>query len=140
MDEKLIAPCGMNCALCSAYLAYTHQIPRKRGEIYHCEGCRPRDKRCAYLKRHCAPLSNGSVRFCYECKDFPCVRLKHLDARYRKEYGMSFIENLEVIRDKGLNQFLKDQQNKYSCSKCGDWISIHNRKCFECDTISSWKE
>ena len=139
IDEELIGPCGMNCALCSAYLAYTHQIPRKRGQIYHCPGCRPRNKKCAYLKKHCTPLSSASVRFCYECEEFPCGRLSHLDARYQKEYGISFIENLEVIRDNGLDQFLKFERNRRSCPRCGDLISVYNKKCFRCDTIESLK-
>ena len=139
MFEELIAPCGMNCALCSAYLAYAHQIPRKRGRIYHCQGCRPRNKKCAYLKKPCSGLSNGSIRFCYECKGFPCAHLKHLDTRYRKSYGISFIENLGVIRDNGLEQFLKCQRERHTCPKCGDWVSVHNKKCFRCDAIVSLK-
>ena len=29
-NSELIAPCGMNCAICKAYLAYTHGVPRVR--------------------------------------------------------------------------------------------------------------
>ncbi len=140
MDEELIAPCGMNCALCSAYLAYTHRIPRKRGKINHCQGCLPRNKRCAYLRKHCSPLSSDSIRFCFECKNFPCVRLTQIDGRYRKNYGISFIENLETIRDRGLDRFLKLQQDRHCCPKCGDWVSVHNKKCFRCNAIESWRE
>ncbi len=140
MQEELIAPCGMNCALCSAYLAYSYQIPRRRGHIYHCQGCLPRNKRCAYLRKHCSALSSDSIRFCYECKGFPCTRLNHIDARYRKNYGISFIENLEMIRDNGIERFLEYQRAGHRCPECGDWISVHNKKCFRCDTITSWKK
>ena len=30
---------------------------------------------------------------------------------------------------------VKEQYEKYRCSKCGGLISIHNRKCFKCDKI-----
>ncbi len=64
MKEDLIAPCGMNCAVCSSYLAYSKGIPQKRGAISHCAGCRPRNKQCAYLKGHCDQISKGLLRFC----------------------------------------------------------------------------
>jgi hypothetical protein len=32
-DKALIVPCGMNCGICSAYLAYSRNIPRKRGKL-----------------------------------------------------------------------------------------------------------
>lgn len=139
-DENLVAPCGMNCRICSAYLAYSRNIPRKRGKIIHCIGCRPRNKQCAFLKGYCAELSEGRIRFCFECKDFPCHRLQRLDDRYRKKFEMSMIENLNEIRNRGITQFLANQRKKYKCPKCGGVICVHNRKCFDCERIESWKE
>lgn len=49
---------------------------------------------------------------------------------------MSMKENLERIREKGIGIFIKEQYNKYRCPKCSGLISIHNRKCFKCDTIT----
>jgi len=34
-----------------------------------------------------------------------------------------------------LKRFLQKAQ-EYRCPECGDLISIHNRKCFKCDTIT----
>ena len=36
----------------------------------------------------------------------------------------------------GIADFIKCQYTKYACSKCGSLISIHNKKCFQCDTIT----
>jgi hypothetical protein len=135
-----IAPCGMNCGVCSAYLAFSHSIPKKRGKITHCSGCRARKKSCAYLKMHCRPLSSGEVSFCYECRDFPCERLEHIDKRYRTTYGASLIGNLKEIRDAGIDSFLRNQTKAFLCRRCRkDAVSIHNKKCFRCDTIVSWR-
>ena len=49
---------------------------------------------------------------------------------------MSVKENLETIKNNGIGKFIKEQYKKYHCSKCGGLISIHNRKCFKCDTIT----
>jgi hypothetical protein len=32
-NKDLIAPCGMNCGICSAYLAYSRNIPRKKARL-----------------------------------------------------------------------------------------------------------
>ncbi|MFA6000865.1 MAG: DUF3795 domain-containing protein [Thermoleophilia bacterium] len=140
MEEDLIAPCGMYCAICSGYLAYLNQIPRKRGKISHCKGCRARDKKCAWLKGDCELLAKGKVRYCFECPDFPCGHLQHIDARYRRNFGMSMIENLETIRDRGVKAFLREQKARFTCSRCQGLISVHSGKCYVCDDIISWKE
>ena len=136
----LIAPCGMNCGVCSAYLAFTHHIPKKRGQVWHCAGCRARNKQCSYLKGQCQLLSKGRVSFCSECPDFPCMRLKKIDNRYRTTYGISFIQNLEEIRDVGVEMFLDRQTKSFLCGRCRqDVLSIHNNRCYRCEKITSWR-
>ncbi|MGD9116572.1 MAG: DUF3795 domain-containing protein [Dehalococcoidia bacterium] len=132
MEELLIAPCGMNCALCSAYLAFENEVRSKGVKMAYCAGCRPRDKQCAFLKKRCQLLLNGKVNYCYECPDFPCRNLKHIDERYRERYRMSLIENLEFIRDKGIEEFLEKEAEKWQCPECGGTICCHNGICFEC--------
>ncbi len=138
MDPELVAPCGMNCGVCSAYLAYSHDIPKARGKINHCEGCRPRGKGCAYLKMNCGKIGKGGLRFCHECEDFPCSRLEKIDERYRNNYDTSLIGNLKEIKKVGVGSFLKGQKRLFECPKCKGTISIHNGKCYDCDKIESW--
>ncbi len=131
MKEELIAPCGMTCALCSAYLARKYDL-RKQGILrIYCAGCLPRGKECAYLKKRCGRMLT-QYRFCYECPDYPCDRLKHLDKRYRTRYHMSMIENLNFIKDHGMAEFIAEQQEKWQCPDCGDTICCHNGICFNC--------
>ena len=77
-------------------------------------------------------LGNGLVRFCYECPDYPCHLLKHLDKRYRTYYHMSMIENLEYIRESGVVSFLAREAAKWRCPECGGVICCHNGICFSC--------
>jgi hypothetical protein len=128
---ELVAPCGMNCGICKAYLAYSRGISKKKGKVIHCPGCLPRQKNCV-IKRGCKMLKKNEIEFCFECKDMPCENLDRLDRRYRKRYDMSMVENLKEIRDQGINEFLKTQEEKYKCPKCGDVISVHDRKCYVC--------
>lgn len=134
MNDELIAPCGMNCALCSGYLAFNHDIKKKGIRMPYCAGCRPRDKQCAFLKKKCERLLDGQVRYCYECPEYPCRRLKHIDERYRKYYRMSMIENLGYIKENGIRKFLSREEAKWECPDCGDTVCCHNGICFNCGT------
>ena len=132
MNEELIAPCGMNCAVCSGYLAFKNDVKSQGVRMPYCAGCRPRDKQCAFLKKRCNRLLEGRVQYCYQCPDHPCQGLQNIDKRYRSLFRMSMIENLEYIRDKGVESFLAKEEEKWRCPQCGAVICCHNGICFEC--------
>jgi hypothetical protein len=132
VEEKLIAPCGMNCNLCSGYIAWQHDVKSKDIKMPYCKGCGPRDKQCAFLKKRCELLLNKKVQYCFECSDFPCKNLSHIDKRYRTHYKMSMIKNLECIRDEGITQLLISEEKKWKCPNCGSVICCHNGICFNC--------
>jgi len=126
-DKILIAPCGMNCGTCLAYLR----------EKNNCPGCRiiSSDKavsvqRCIIIR--CENLAATSSGFCYECDKFPCRRVKQLDARYRKKYRTSFIENLLMIKEHGIQYFLASESEKWTCPYCGSVLSVHRPFCLSC--------
>ena len=74
----------------------------------------------------------GKVKYCYECPDFPCENLKHIDANYRKKFRMSMIENLEFIKEHGIVKLLERETDKWKCPECGEMICCHNGICFNC--------
>ena len=131
-NEKLIAPCGMNCGVCSGYLAFKNDLKSKGIRMPYCAGCRPRGKNCAFLKKRCELLMNGRVQYCHECTEFPCRNLQHIDKRYRTKYRMSMIENLEYIKENGIKLFLEKEAEKWRCPEFGDVICCHNGICFNC--------
>lgn len=129
--EDMIAPCGMNCALCVSYQADIYEINKKGFNKKICKGCIPSNRECHY-KRKCEKLSSNLVRFCHECKEFPCSMLKTLDSRYRKKYHMSMIENQDFIKKNGIEMFLEDQSQKWNCHECRGLICCHNGLCLNC--------
>jgi len=131
MNELLIAPCGMNCGVCISYQAGIHELNKKGFHKTCCPGCIPRGKNCLFMD--CTLLTQGKVRFCFECEQFPCKRLKALDKRYRTSYHLSMIENLVSIRDDGIEAFLAKETEKWQCPKCGGMICCHNGLCLACD-------
>lgn len=125
--ENLMAPCGVNCGVCMAYL-------RKRKP---CVGCRvegEKMKHCTSCRmKHCPRLIESGTTYCYECKNFPCLLVKRLDKRYRTNYGVSLINNLERVREVGVIRFLEEEQEKWKCKECGGVLSIHLKQCMFCN-------
>ena len=125
--EQLIAPCGMNCGICLAFLRTKNNCPGCRsgaaGQPNYC-------RRCIIL--NCEKLEKTSSKFCYECDTFPCKRLKQLDKRYRTKYRMSMLENLAEIRELGLEYFIKSQEEKWHCPACGGSLCVHRGFCLKC--------
>jgi hypothetical protein len=126
-DRSLIAPCGMNCGTCIAY----------QREKNRCPGCRTysADKaisiqRCIIPK--CVHLDNTISKFCYDCEKYPCKRLNQLDKRYRTKYNTSFIENLAMIKEKGIDSFLAFESKRRTCPICGSVVSVHRNSCLIC--------
>ncbi len=118
LTASLIAPCGMNCGICRAFLRQKNP----------CHGCRyagqNRPKTRLYCKLRVCKKRKGE--FCCDCPEFPCARLRHLDERYRTKYGMSEINNLKYIRRNGLEKFLKKEQRKWISSK--GVLCVHDRQ------------
>ncbi len=136
ISEELIAPCGMNCAICSRYLSHVNNLKKSQ-----CTGCRPGNRKCSYLFEKCTGINsvlkgNATAVFCFECDQYPCKQINRMDDRYRSNYEMSVKDNLECIEKTSVDKFAEEQYRKHRCLKCGGLISIHNRKCFKCDSIT----
>lgn len=130
---NLIAPCGMNCGLCIAYLRKKNPCSGcyKINDVNKPEACRS----CKIV--NCELLIETESGFCYDCKKYPCLRLKNLDKRYRTKYGMSMIENLLYIKNQGLDEFLKNEEDKWKCKVCGFGLSVHRNFCLNCNKLKN---
>ena len=133
LRKELIAPCGMNCNVCSSYLALENDTKAKGVKLPYCIGCRLRDKQCSFVKKKCEKLLNHKVEFCYECNEFPCELIIKLGESYEKRYRMNMVENLLYIKEYGLVKFLEAEKEKWKCPKCGKVICCHNGVCYSCD-------
>ena len=131
-DAHIVAPCGLNCGLCRAYLRDRNPCPGCRGgEINKSNACLT----CAI--RNCAELAAGGHRYCGACDSFPCADLLHLDARYQARYGVSAIGNLEHIKAIGIERFVAEETAKWSCPECGAILCMHQPQCLNCG--HSWQ-
>jgi hypothetical protein len=124
MSSQLFAPCGINCGVCANYL-------RKRKPCVGCLlgiiGKEPHPK-CKI--RLCA-REHGFTN-CFECKTFPCERIKHVDLRYQKNYGISLILNSLAVKESGIATFMEREARKWECPSCHERLSIHLPICSNC--------
>ncbi len=131
MRKELIAPCGMNCGICIAYLREKNRCPGCRGNDLN----KPITRTNCKIK-NCSVYRRGDSKFCFQCgTSFPCNNLMRLDKRYRTNYRMSMRENLENIRKFGIRKFVRNEIVRWACPACSGSICVHNRKCYSCDAI-----
>lgn len=119
INKKLIASCGMNCGICVGFLREKNKCSgcNFHSTIAHCQKCRI---------RLCVERTG---EYCFECGKFPCARLKQLDKRYREKYGMSMLDNLESIRNNGIDKFIKNEIKRWQRSD--GTLCVHNKKIYK---------
>jgi len=82
----------------------------------------------------CPVTQSNKSGFCFECDKFPCQRLKQLDIRYQTKYHMSMIENLERIKQYGIDKFLQNEEIRWTCKECDNIVCVHKFICNVCKT------
>jgi hypothetical protein len=133
MKEKftaeLFAYCGINCQTCVGFLGY--KLSGEKTEP--CHGCRTKFYSCTFFKKYCKNIANRKkIEFCYECPDFPCANLKEIDKYYTGKYGVSIIEGFTHIKNKGMEDFLAIEKEKWKCPTCGGVICAQTKRCYTC--------
>lgn len=126
IDKSMVAPCGVNCLVC-----YVHLKKKKP-----CPGCMSKDvtdkpQRCCNCQIKACSDSRG-ISHCFMCSDFPCKRIQSLDKSYKTRYNTSIVENGNSILNDGFEVFLANEKLRWSCSKCGGVVSVHDGICSEC--------
>ncbi len=130
IGKEMIAPCGLNCAICRR--AVVKENP--------CKGCHGPEEsmyefclnRC--LIRRCGKLRELGSDFCDVCPSYPCEDVLEKETRYTKEYPLveSPMGNIAYIREHGMEAFLRNEQEKWTCGVCGAVICVHSGVCSGC--------
>lgn len=125
IDTIMFAPCGMNCMVCHKHCYHKKPcagcLNGDTGKPEHCRKCKIKDCVC-----------QKGLFYCFECFNFPCKLIKNLEKSYNKRYQASLMENSKFVQQYGLEKFMQKQKERYTCSKCGGIIFIHDRECSEC--------
>lgn len=128
-DKTMIAPCGLNCAVCSEAL-------RKENP---CVGCRNEGVKGEYCADMCSIVKCGIRKtlpdgFCDACPRYPCGEMVDKECHYANAYPMieSLMGNLACIRKEGMSHFLEREMQRWTCPDCGGIISVHEGTCSGC--------
>lgn len=121
-DSRTAGICGLFCGTCSMYPD-------------NCHGClsdklAPHCRRCPNGFRDCA-ASHGVTR-CYECKVFPCGRLRNfLDSHWENgiSHHAAVIDDLERMKAIGIDDWVAEQIRKATCPKCGKLVLWYKQEC-----------
>jgi hypothetical protein len=113
----LVAPCGTHCADCELFRARDDAKVKeyliKRGipaEKIPCAGCRAIAGHCPVIPAVCATYTcavERGVRFCSECRDFPCPRLNPAADRAAVLPHNLKLFNLCYLQQHGLDAFVQ---------------------------------
>ncbi|MGB8455994.1 MAG: DUF3795 domain-containing protein [Anaerocolumna sp.] len=132
IEISMFAPCGMNCMVC--YKHCYHKKPcagclnSDTGKPEHCRNCKIKD--C---------IKGKGLTYCFECVDYACKQIKSLEKSYNTRYDTSIMKNSQTVKEAGLVEFMKLQNEEYTCPVCGGIISIHDAECSECQRKSKLK-
>ncbi len=125
--NDILAPCGINCSLCMAYLR----------EKNVCTGCRMngghKSRSCMSCSiKNCELLAETVSGYCYECAEYPCDRLKRLGKRYKMKYHTDIFANFDMIREYGVEHLIRLDREKWRCPDCGGTVCMHRGYCLKC--------
>ena len=130
MTAEMIAPCGLNCSICS----------RAHAEENPCPGCHgPKEKKPEFCAARCGIILCRKRRekgymYCDECPDYPCEDVMEKENRYTSQYPLAESpgKNLRELRRLGMEQFLEKERRQWTCRECGHLLSVHTGICSGC--------
>ena len=157
--EHLAAACGTYCGACPAYLAKHSEDEQIKMKLQNrsssvpaktqkgippsnwmdgllCDGCLSG----GVLAAHC---QNCNIRLhalnkqhdfrCTDCEELPCDRITNLmnmgGYLHRKEY----LPNLKKMRETGVQEWVKYEEERWRCSRCGLPVSWYDAECARCE-------
>ena len=126
IDFTLLAPCGLDCAVCSRHV---------HGKI-PCPGCRARLDEPDSYRRKCVmracTLERGYVT-CADCAERPCKRVKTFRKRYMDGYGVDLSAIATAVLQAGAEPYLRADLAAHTCPDCGHLINLHYGVCSGCN-------
>lgn len=149
VDRNLVGRCGLYCGSCIIYRAGkdSEKLRRKVAENekctpqeIHCEGCQTVAKdgwnsRNEEWGKNCRIVKCQEARglsFCHECSEYPsCEQFRNLAGSCLKR-GESLTDNLNTIKAGRVDEWLRKEEKKWRCCKCGKPVSMHLAECHWC--------
>ena len=142
-DAKLAAPCGLYCGACpvfratasgdSASLQRIAQTMDVSPEQVNCLGCLAEKGRPKILEGRVCPtyrccIEQKGLQFCYQCQDFPCLKLAPCADRAQILPHNNKVYNLVLMQKLGLEEWLNMAQELWRQYFTDKWIQHFSGK------------
>lgn len=124
--RKIVGICGLYCRTCPNYPAHCDGCLSDRVSP-HCVACPSGFRKCAKEKK---------VTWCFQCHDFPCQRLidfTHSHIVDGISHHAHVIEDLQYMKNHGVEQWVEKQERASSCPQCGKTLYWFIRQCPNCN-------
>jgi hypothetical protein len=124
MKVSPYGPCGLFCGACGAT---------------DCDWCHS-DKiddwvaRCKF--RTCA--GEKELEFCCFCPDYPCKELQDF-MNDKWPHHWTIKDNLEYIRQNGVEKWLEQQKEEWTCNNCSAETFWYQRECQCGEKLKVWE-
>jgi len=156
--EHLAAACGTYCGACPAYIAKhgeDEQIKMKLQKRFSsgptkalkgippsnwmdgllCDGCLSGGMLAGHCQncaiRKCAENKQNDSR-CSDCEELPCYRITNLINMGRYLHRKEYLPNLKKIREMGVQEWVKYEEERWRCPQCGLPMSWYDAECAGC--------
>ena len=156
--EHLAAACGTYCGACPAYIAkhgedeqnkmrLQSRVSSLRGKALKgvppsnwmdgllCDGCLSGGTLAAHCQRCnirlCAADKQKNSR-CSDCEELPCFRITNLINMGRYLHRKEYLPNLKKIREMGVQEWVKYEEERWRCPGCGMPMSWYDAECPGC--------
>ena len=126
MEFRFDAYCGLFCGSCEMLHANKNnklkELNKERNQLIEdirCFGCKSDT-----VAKHCRTCEiklcnqEKNIEFCYQCSEYPCIHLTKFKETPVYPYHCEVFDNLKSIEENGLNQWLEEQRERWSCPQC----------------------
>lgn len=139
MAARYDSYCGLYCGACPIRAATERGEVEKKAAEWDmsakkivCQGCK--SKVNAKLSADCVIrlcARDHGLDFCSECDEYPCGTIQNFENDGYPHHTVVKV-NLEAMYKRGVDAWLAQQKERWSCKSCGTPFTWYEDKCSEC--------
>ncbi len=140
---RYAAYCGLYCGACCSMIIHEKQAGEEsalqmetpQGE-QPCAGCdAPYQQNCEFIVCN----KNHGTESCAFCPEYPCERIIAF-SHEEWEHHEVVLNNLNRIKEVGIEQWLQEQKEYWKCPSCGFRTQWYQKQCPHCNAeITNYK-
>lgn len=133
--RKYATYCGLYCGACIGLILHEKEAGDqsvqhldKDEEDTPCGGCRlPEMAKCEIIECN---LAHGT-ECCAFCNEYPCAMI--ISFKDEWEHHHDVLDNLDRIKEVGVEKWLEEQRKFWQCGKCGSRTKWYQKICTVCN-------